>query len=599
MVGTGEDAAAEGPLTRARSLLAPPRPGAARYAAALIGPFLAVLIGCKVHKLLRVDPGGVAVGVGLDLVFGVLLFAATAFTLDRLPRVARRVVVPFLHVLLLLATALVAAEHVFFLTTGSLLDAHLVGYTLAHFGALSNVLASEVSAPMVVGGVAIALSNLLPLTLGGRRWLRSLDAPRGAASPATWRSRRVGGPTVALVAVAAAGGALATGTLPGRAEPLRDTVCASLVADALDGDDDGAPSLAATSGAPDGPAGNATDALKLADRAAPPRPNVLIVVMESTRARSTTVYEPDLETTPELVALARRGAVVDTAYTTVTHTTKALTSILCGIYPILDTGSAEAGPEGLPVRCLPRILGKRGYRSAFFQPATAHFERRDRLVENLGFGRLVAKEQLAPSYELSSYFGYEDDALVDPFLDWVRERQGKPFFATVLTLASHHKYNVPRSADRRIFAEKPLLDDYLNAIHYTDRFLGKLLAGLDALGHRDDTVVIVVGDHGEGFDEHGRRQHDTVIYEEGLRVPFVVAGPGIAPGSHVEGLRQLIDVAPTVLDLVGVDVLSGYPGETVRAAAGHERVFASCWYRNRCMAMREGSRKTIYHFDRR
>lgn len=577
---------------------APPRAGAARYALALVGPFALVLLGCKIDKFLRVDPAGVPVGVGLDLVFVVLLFAATALALDRLPRALRRAFVPLMHVVVLLATGLAAVEHVFFLTTGSLLDAHLVGYTVAHFGALSEVLASEVSAPVVVGGVALALANLLPLALGGRRWLASLDAPR-EATPARWRSPRAAVFGLALTAVAVAGAASATGALPGRAEPLRDTVFASLIAGALAPEGDAPAPAAAPPGEAPAAADDADDAIRLSDAPGAARPNVLIVVMESTRAEATTVYEPALGTTPALVALAARGAVVDTAYTTVTHTTKALTSILCGIYPLLDTGSAEAGPEGLPVPCLPQILGKRGYQSAFFQPATALFEGRDRLVENFGFGRLVAKEQLSPRFELSSYFGYEDDALVDPVLDWVRARQGTPFLATVLTLASHHKYNVPRSIERRPFADKPLVDDYLNAVHYTDRFIGKLLAGLDALGHRDDTVVIVVGDHGEGFGEHGRSQHDTVIYEEGLRVPFIVAGPGIAPGSHVGGLRQLIDVTPTVLDLVGVEVLGGYPGESVRAPGGHAQIFASCWYKNRCMATREGSRKTIFHFDRR
>jgi len=580
------------PPTRARwsRLFAPPGPVALRYALALVGPLALLVVACKVHKLVTLDAGVVGgfAGVGADLAFGAVAVSFVAWLLATLPRAVRTPVAVLLHLLVLALTLLAVLEHGFFLTTGSFLDAELLRYGLAHFDALSKVYASETTGLVWVDAGAAVLLNLLPLAVRRR--------PPASAAPApapSWRARP--GRTFAIaVAGLLLGGLLASqAALPGAAEPLRANIFWSFATDP------GAPTPAAAV-APAGALPPATDVV-LAPRAADaPRRNVVLILLESARWRSTTLADADLPTTPNLARLAPRGAVVDQAWTTVPHTSKALVSLLCGILPRPVQEITEAGPEGVPTSCLPRLLAERGFATAFFQPATAHFERRDQFIQNAGVDHFVSRETLdGAGFEENSYFGWEDDAMLRPILDWVDAQGERPFFLTTLTLASHHKYGVPTHWPRLPLADKKTLDDYLNALAYVDHFVGALVDALEARGRLDDTVIVIVGDHGEGFGEHGRQQHDTVIYEEGLHVPLVLLGPGVPVGAHIGGLRQHIDIAPTVLELLGMPVTSGWPGASLLSSPGHAQLVAWCWYLNRCAALRDGDLKLVHHFGKR
>jgi arylsulfatase A-like enzyme len=186
--------------------------------------------------------------------------------------------------------------------------------------------------------------------------------------------------------------------------------------------------------------------------------------------------------------------------------------------------------------------------------------------------------------------------MLDPALAWIDE-QSCPFFLGVLTLTPHHDYGIPDGFPATAWSGDENLNNYLNTVAYVDRFVGKLFAGLEARGLIDNTIFVVAGDHGEGFGEHGRTQHDSVIWEEGLRVPLIVRGPGIEPGSAVTGLRQLQDIPPTILRMLDLEVPTELDGLDLFTSLGHERVFASCWPDERCMAMIEGNQKVIDHYE--
>jgi arylsulfatase A-like enzyme len=93
-----------------------------------------------------------------------------------------------------------------------------------------------------------------------------------------------------------------------------------------------------------------------------------------------------------------------------------------------------------------------------------------------------------------------------------------------------------------------------------DRALASLLASLEALGVRDSTVLVVTSDHGEEFAEHGRLTHATQLYDETIRVPLVIAGPGI-PAGRVAEQAQGIDLFPTVARELGITLPAGLPGQ--------------------------------------
>ncbi len=328
--------------------------------------------------------------------------------------------------------------------------------------------------------------------------------------------------------------------------------------------------------------------------------NVVIVFLESTRAQSTTPYNEDLGTTPFLAELAEESLVFEQAYAVVPHTSKALVASLCGVPPPLDTAKTESEPGIIPARCVADLLKERGYRSAFFQSATEEFERRPQLVENLGYEDFFATEDMSKEgFEETNYFGYEDNIMLDPSREWLEENGDEPFLATYLTATGHHQYVVPHRYGKKTFVEDEELNRYLNTMRYQDFFLMNLIAQYKDLGLYEETTFIILGDHGEGFDEHGVKQHDNTIYEEGLRIPLVIHQPGRwEEGKWIEPAVSGLDILPTVADLLGYRIEGGtYPGASMLAPPEHRTLMASCYHERTCLARISDDKKYIYHYS--
>jgi arylsulfatase A-like enzyme len=330
--------------------------------------------------------------------------------------------------------------------------------------------------------------------------------------------------------------------------------------------------------------------------------NVVLILLESTRARSVTPYNPDLKTTLFLDKLADESLLAERAYTTVPHTTKALVAAECGIEPHLVQEITESTPDGIPARCLADLLGEQGYESVFFQPGGVDWEGRPQLVENFGHDELISLEDMnTEGFQMGNYFGYEDDIMLEPSRLWLQQHGEKPFFATYKTLTPHHPYNTPTRYGTENFVEDDLLNGYLNSVRYVDFFIKNLFDQYKEMGLYEDTIFVFYGDHGEGFMEHGRTQHDNVIWEEGLKVPLMIHDPQrFQEGRRVDELANLTDIAPTVVDLLGYDVADGeYPGYSLRDLPEDRTLKFSCWDDDKCVASLRGQTKYIHHFDER
>jgi lipoteichoic acid synthase len=329
--------------------------------------------------------------------------------------------------------------------------------------------------------------------------------------------------------------------------------------------------------------------------------NVVIVSLESTRATATTPYNEGLATTPFLDGLAKQSLMAERAYTVVPHTSKALVATLCGVPPPLDTRNTEAEPDIIPARCLPNLLKEQGYRTAFFQSATEDFERRRQLVNNLGYEDFFPLESMSKQgFQEANYFGYEDNIMLEPSREWLEKNAGAgPFLATYLTVTAHHNYVVPDRYGMKKFADDEVLNRYLNTVRYQDFFLKNLFDQYKELGLYDNTVFIVMGDHGEGFGEHGVKQHDNVIYNEGLRVPFFINDPQRwQGGGKIQAPVDELDILPTVADLLGYRIAGGtYPGSSMLRPLPEDRTLrASCYHEDACIASIRGDEKYIYNY---
>jgi lipoteichoic acid synthase len=498
-------------------------------------------------------------------------------------RVPRLLALGLFHVFSILVVVLTTCAHVFFLKTGSTLGLSFVLNSLSSFGEIWGAITSETKLMhWIVIPIAVLYGSVGPAVvtrLATHGWHvppRNVGRPR-AALLATYLAALSLFSLSLLPSVTGAGNAFSRDVVANMivSEIATPEAEVRLVAGSLPTDTEFVPTLQTN------------------------RRNVVIVFLESTRAQSTTPYNEDLDTTPFLDELSKDSLMFERAYAVVPHTSKALVASLCGVPPPLDTAKTESEPGIIPARCVPHLLKEHGYRTVFFQSATEKFERRPQLVDNMGYKDFFATQDMSKEgFEETNYFGYEDNIMLEPSREWLEENGDEPFLATYLTATGHHQYVVPHRYGKKKFVEDERFNRYLNTMRYQDFFLMNLFAQYKDLGLYEDTIFIVLGDHGEGFDEHGLKQHDNTIYEEGLRIPLVIhQAERWEGGEWIEPAVSELDVLPTVADLLGYRIEGGtYPGASMLDPPQHRTLRASCYHVRTCLASIRDDEKYIYNY---
>jgi arylsulfatase A-like enzyme len=263
--------------------------------------------------------------------------------------------------------------------------------------------------------------------------------------------------------------------------------------------------------------------------------DVLLVSVDALRADHVSAYGYGRPTTPNLDALARQGAVFERAYCPTPHTSYSIASMMTGkaMRPLMSLGLG-AGSETWAAQ-----LRRYGFRTAAFYPPAVFYIDPERFgafeASNLDFE--YAKVQFSTAEERVDEVGrYLDGSGPSPLFLWVH------------LFEPHEPYVMHPSHSFGDSAPKPV-DAYDSEIAYTDEAIGKLVALVRE--KRPGVAIVVTADHGEEFGEHGGRYHGTSCYEEQVRVPLVVVGPGISP-SRIATVAQTIDLLPTVLSALGM-----------------------------------------------
>ena len=257
-------------------------------------------------------------------------------------------------------------------------------------------------------------------------------------------------------------------------------------------------------------------------------PNIVLIILESTGYRATSLDESAPDTTPYLASLANKSVVATKMRTVIAHTTKALTTIHCGIEPLLASGAGEARANGIPTPCLANLLSAVGYQTAYFQTATQWFEGRRQLVANFGFAEFFSGDTMDHTgLQRANYYGYEDLVMVPPFRSWLEQHtvidDAAPHLVSILTNGPHHDYQrIDRFGWKQFDSNNEKRNRYLNLVHYEDRLIEQIFAMYRELGLFHNTIFVIVGDHGEAFGEHGLSSHDNVVWDEALHVPFLI-----------------------------------------------------------------------------
>ncbi|MCB9477216.1 MAG: sulfatase [Deltaproteobacteria bacterium] len=305
-------------------------------------------------------------------------------------------------------------------------------------------------------------------------------------------------------------------------------------------------------------------------------PNVLLISIDTLRADALGAYGRTPSFTPNIDALAAEGVVFANARSNAPWTLPSHASLFTGLVPTRHRAIDDRVPINSDAPMLTEELKAAGYRTAAF--VTHYYVGKD-----YGFGRGFDEFQLTEDAPA--------DQITDQAAAWLRDKaKGGPFFLFVHYFDPHTPYTPPKSIRDKHLREGTQLQgdtaDVLAIVHkkdpknydrnlaglralydgeveYVDQAVGRLLGRLDEK-QRENTIVVLVSDHGEEFMEHGLMEHGFTLYDEQLRVPMIMRWPGVVPkGKAVGAAVSLVDVMPTILELAGRPVPSEISGGSV------------------------------------
>jgi hypothetical protein len=320
--------------------------------------------------------------------------------------------------------------------------------------------------------------------------------------------------------------------------------------------------------------------------------NIVLILLESTGAQYLKLYGSPDDPTPNLTALADESIVIENAYAVYPESIKGLFSVLCSRYPALDTRSEMY--EHVPCDSIAQVLSNAGYRTALFHSGRFMYLGMESIIQNRGYQTLEDAGDIGGNH--NSSFGVDEPSTVRRMLGWVDSlSNSNRFFITYLPIAGHHPYDAPEGGP---FPDADEVGRYRNALHDGDAAVGALIRGLRQRNLYQNTLFVIFGDHGEAFGQHeGNYGHTLNIYEENIRVPYVIAAPGLfKERKRVPGTVSLIDTMPTILDLVGLKIPSGCQGRSLLLGADQMALFYAD-YSLGLLGLRDERWKYIYELE--
>ncbi|MGD8628650.1 MAG: sulfatase-like hydrolase/transferase [bacterium] len=294
-----------------------------------------------------------------------------------------------------------------------------------------------------------------------------------------------------------------------------------------------------------------------------PRPvNVLLVSLDTVRPDHLGCYGYDAASTPNVDGVAHEGVIFTEALTSVPVTLPSHTSTLTGLYPLshgVRVNALYVAPEELTT--LAEVLRADGYSTGAFVGS---------LVLDSRFGLDQGFDVYNDDMEVFRTLGQFEQperragTVTDSACDWL-ETVEEPFFAFVHYYDAHAPYAPPPPYSTS-YAEMP----YDGEIAYTDEALGRILKLLKQRGVYDNTTIIITSDHGEGLGEHNEAGHGKLIYDSTVKVALIWRVAGTSGGvseiqtpAEISVPVELVDLFPTVLELVGAEAADSIDGRSL------------------------------------
>lgn len=322
-----------------------------------------------------------------------------------------------------------------------------------------------------------------------------------------------------------------------------------------------------------------------------PFKNVVVVVYESVRWRSVGLKDNNDKKFPTLARLAAQG-ILSQSYVAVPHSSKAYFAILSGRYPYPAVEMRESVLSRHESLWHEFARGRKGSTFAF-SSLFLGFENMGGLLNALGIDERHQTDDLAriekQTAAASTSFGSSDELLYQLGAQRLEKNTG-PFAAFFFPLAAHYPYECPGSGRDHSYL------DYEACLQYSDKLLAGMIEEFRSRGLMQDTLFVIVGDHGESFGEHGLFVHNSSMYDEEVTVPLIFwSEDGRLANSFIPTSRE-IDIAPTIADLLGL-MNSDVPVQGVsllRRGSHVPPIFMATFFEGVAQALVEPPLKYIY-----
>jgi arylsulfatase len=355
--------------------------------------------------------------------------------------------------------------------------------------------------------------------------------------------------------------------------------------------------------------------------------SLVLITIDTLRADRLGAYGWPRGTSPAIDALARDATLFETAVPTCSATAPSLASLLTGTHRATHRVFGNGWVLPAEVVTLAELLKARGYRTIARMANPG-------IDASTGFAQGFDDFVIPPGLESSGPGMLEGGPLVADVEHVVQGLGREPFFLWVHFMDTHGPYFPPQAlrdrfapADYRwpgdpdalplgasnfglgIIPRYQVVNDetspasyrarYDAEVRYADDHVGAIVRALEARGLWDSTLFVLTADHGESLGEHDYYfAHGWYVSDDQLRVPLLVHGPGIPRGRRVRGSVSLVDVAPTVLDLFGLERPAAMEGATLRPLLGADEpdrdAFAQTFYGEGLVALRSGPMKYVF-----
>lgn len=270
------------------------------------------------------------------------------------------------------------------------------------------------------------------------------------------------------------------------------------------------------------------------------RKNVVLVLMESMSAKLMTRFGNSQKLTPHLDSLYRHGLSFCNFYSAGTHTNHAIYASLYS-FPSIMKRNAMKGSVIPSYSGLPTILRENGYHTMFFMTHESQYDNMNAFFRSNGFEDVYAQEDY-PAEKVANHFGVQDDYLFEYAVPVLRASaaEGRPFFATLLTITNHPPYVIPE------YFHPHSSDVEWQVVEYADWSIGRFMQAVSKEPWFENTIFVFVGDHGKRIGKA-----DCELPESYNHIPLIIYGNDV-PAQERRDFAGQIDIAPTILGLLNV-----------------------------------------------